>query len=425
MKIAVVCKSDLKGGAAVVSYRLMTALREEGVDARMVVCDKLSSDSNVIPAGGFIDTKLPFISERLRILSVNGWKRDRLWQIDPATDGLPLARHPFIKDADAIILNWVNQGMLSTSGLEELLALNKPVIWTMHDKWNMTSLCHHTGDCEGFIGHCENCPLVPQTSKASAFVRDAWLRKHKAYRHENLHFVAVSSWLAGEARRSKLMAGVPVTVIPNAFPYKDWCPSRERTGKDIIAFGAARLDDPVKGLPHLLDILREFTDKYPEKAAGAAVRIFGNLKNPQALDEIKSLPIEVTHLGTLSEDRVRDLLEHSKVILSTSLFETLPTTLIEGQAAGAWPISFDRGGQSDIIENSVNGYLIPYGDTSAFAKAISEALDRWSPELSFALHTDVRTRFSAESVAHSYLDLIGLNFGPDSIRVIRSNSACP
>lgn len=409
MKIAVVCKSDLRGGAAVVSYRLMKALREQGADARMVVCEKLSNDPDVIPAGGFLDIKRPFVTERLRVVAANSWSHKNLWQIDPATDGLPLADHPWIKRADAVILNWVNQGMLSTKGLEKLLALGKPVVWTMHDKWNMTALCHHSGECSGFTRHCENCPLLPAGRKAEDFVRDAWLRKHRAYRHENLRFVAVSSWLAEEARRSTLLAGSPVTVIPNAFPVEDWRCDRPRDGKDIVAFGAARLDDPVKGLPLLEQSLAEFVTLFPEKAATTELRLFGNLKDPHALDGLKSLPLKVNYQGPLSSEGVRDLLERSKAVLSTSLYETLPTTLIEGQAAGAFPVSFDRGGQRDIIDHAQNGYLVPFGDTDSFARSLAAALDRWTPALALALHTDTRIRFAAPAIARAYLSLLTPN----------------
>ncbi len=418
MKIAVVSKSDLRGGAAVVSYRLMQALREQGADARMVVCEKLTADPNVIPAGSFWDIKRHFITERLRIVSTNGWSRQNLWQIDPATDGLPLANHPWIREADAILLNWVNQGMLSTAGLEKLLDLGKPVISTMHDKWNMTALCHHTGDCDGFVRHCENCPLLVPGKKAEDFTRDAWLRKHRVYRRENLQFVGVSSWVADEARRSSLMAGVPLTVIPNAFPAEEWNPLRPREGKDIIAFGAARIDDPVKGLPHLESAVREFAARYPEKAANTEFVLFGNVKDPHALDNLKSLGVAVDHRGPLAPSEVRALLEQSKVILSTSSFETLPTTLIEGQAAGAIPISFDRGGQRDIIDDGQNGYLIDYtADPSLsspqFADRIAEALDRWSPTFAAALHAGVRARFADDTVARRYLDLINRSLHPE------------
>ncbi len=408
MKIAIVCKSDLRGGAAVVSYRLMKALREQGADARMVVCEKLSADPHVIPAGGFWDIKRNFLAERLRVAFANGWSRKSLFQIDPATDGLRLHKHPWIRQADAVLLNWVNQGMLSTDGLSDLLKTGKPVVWTMHDKWNMTALCHHTGECTGFVRHCENCPLLPAGERSDNFVRDAWLRKHRVYRNENLHFVGVSNWVAEEARRSSLMAGIPVTVIPNAFPVEEWKPDRERTGKNIIAFGAARLDDPVKGLPWLRAAISDFSVRYPQLADSSELVFFGSLRDPHALE---GLPMAWRHTGPLSADKVRELLERSKVILSTSTFETLPTTLIEGQAAGALPVSFDRGGQRDIIDEDRNGFLVPFDSDPAvtaprLSDAIAKALGRWTPDLARLLNADVRARFSAPVIADRYLHLL-------------------
>ena len=41
-KILIINKSDSTGGAAVVSRRLMEALRAEGADARMLVVEKLT-----------------------------------------------------------------------------------------------------------------------------------------------------------------------------------------------------------------------------------------------------------------------------------------------------------------------------------------------------------------------------------------------
>ena len=39
MKVAIINRSDERGGAAVVSARLMEALRAKGVDARMIVAE--------------------------------------------------------------------------------------------------------------------------------------------------------------------------------------------------------------------------------------------------------------------------------------------------------------------------------------------------------------------------------------------------
>ena len=38
MKVVIISRSDDTGGAAIVSLRLMDALRARGVDARMLVC---------------------------------------------------------------------------------------------------------------------------------------------------------------------------------------------------------------------------------------------------------------------------------------------------------------------------------------------------------------------------------------------------
>ena len=61
--------------------------------------------------------------------------------------------------------------------------------------------------------------------------------------------------------------------------------------------------------------------------------------------------------------------------MSTARYETLPTTLIEGQAAGCTPVAFDSSGQCDIISNAKEGILVPSFDTAAFAEALNRALD--------------------------------------------------
>lgn len=127
MKIAIVNKSDSTGGAAVVSRRLMEALRAAGADARMLVTEKLTDSTYVERAASKARVMLPFLEERLKIFVANGFDRSTLFKIDTASDGLPLWRHPLVEGADAVLLNWVNQGMLSLKGIRKIAALGKPV----------------------------------------------------------------------------------------------------------------------------------------------------------------------------------------------------------------------------------------------------------------------------------------------------------
>ena len=132
MKIVIVNHSDRLGGASVVSHRLMRALRGLGHDARMLVAHKSTADHNVTEYKPQWRIKKSFLSEHIRIFASNGFSKSDLFKASIATDTIPLASHPLIKDADAVIINWVNQGMLSLAEIEKI-ASSKTVIWTMHD----------------------------------------------------------------------------------------------------------------------------------------------------------------------------------------------------------------------------------------------------------------------------------------------------
>ncbi|MDE6400005.1 MAG: glycosyltransferase, partial [Muribaculaceae bacterium] len=258
MRIVIVNKSDSTGGAAVVSRRLMEALREAGADARMLVVEKLTDSPYVELAASKRKAMVPFLMERLKIFFHLRFSRRNLFKVDTASDGLPLWRHPLVKEADAILLNWVNQGMLSLKGVGRLLRLGKPVVWTMHDMWCMTGICHHADACEGYerVGHiCGGCPFLSRVSGSGDGSGDishkVAMRKKELYgMTERMRFVAVSNWLAGRARRSVLLARQEVEVIPNAFHIfgsEGRARHPKREGDRIrILFGAARLDDPIK-----------------------------------------------------------------------------------------------------------------------------------------------------------------------------------
>ena len=139
MKIVIINKSDSVGGAAVVSRRLMHALRNAGADARMLVIDKSCVDDRWIEsyASGAID-KMNFIAERLDIFLHNKFSRENLFKVDTARWGRDISNHDWVKEADVIMFNWINQGALSLKAIDRICSLGKPVIWTMHDMWNCT-----------------------------------------------------------------------------------------------------------------------------------------------------------------------------------------------------------------------------------------------------------------------------------------------
>ncbi len=408
----------MTGGAAVVSFRLMQALRAYGVDARMLVVEKLSESPYVELAAPQAAIRKSFLAERLKIFLANGLDRRTLFKIDTASDGLSLWKHPLVVEADAVLLNWVNQGMLSLSGIKKLLSLGKPLVWTMHDMWCMTGICHHAGQCEEYQQECRRCPLLGNKSLRPKLAYLTWERKRSLYSlPHKIKFVAVSNWLKKRSAVSSLLNKQQVTVIPNTFILPESLRPRTDTTKDRtirIGFGAARLDDPIKGFPVLLEMTQELKERYPSLAGRVEVVTFGNIKDPSLFD---GFAIPHRHLGMVKgEDEIRKVMENTDIIVSSSSYETLPGTLVEAQAYGAIPVSFDRGGQRDIIDHLSTGYLVDYAeDTKLAARRLADGVV-WAAgktdhpseivEIRRTMLDEVKQKFSPEAIAKAYLNLI-------------------
>lgn len=402
--------SDILGGAAIVTYRLMNAIREEGIDARMIVYTKSSDDPNVSTISNRWLRGMRFMEERALIAICNGFSRDDLFKVSVANVGFNLHHHPWIKDADAIVLGWVNQGMISLKGIKNLCSLGKPVIWTMHDMWCMTGVCHHAYECSFYEKSCGNCRFLGVGSK-NDLSNHVWKRKMRLYDNTDIKFVAVSNWLAECSGKSSLLKNRGVVTIPNAFPIESFSTTPQHDvhtllnlpdKRKIILMGAARLDDPIKGLTFAIDALNYLFDNRPDVAREAIAVFFGEIRNPAILDRLRFANIAV---GRINDTRLlHDLYATADVVLSTSLYETLPGTLIEGQASGCLPVTFGKGGQRDIVTHKVDGYIAKYKDITDVAQGIiwafSQNVDREK------LHNSVKERFSAKSIALRYIDLV-------------------
>lgn len=418
MNIAIINKSDLRGGAAVVSSRLAMALQDRGHNVSMLVCEKIGAENNTILAAPRWRALIPFLAERLKIFIQNGLNRSSLFKIDTASDGLPLHRLPAVRNADLILLNWTNQGMLSLSGLRKLLQLGKPVVVTMHDMWAFTGICHHAGTCKEYLQECCNCPLLNRPGACRSLAHRVWRKKNNVYNtaHHNLFFVAVSNWLAQCARNSSLLASQKIFTIPNLFniPTPASAPLIPKSDNEFrIIFGAARIDDPIKDHLCLIQTMQSLSARYPQIADKVHLISFGSLKNPEALNGI---PVKHSHLGPVPAGSIPAVYKDADVILSTSLYETLPGTLVEGQALGAVPVATNHGGQADIVTHLQTGFLAPWSDNrNERADSLADGIAWVYSELSNptsaanlrnAMRNSVKTRFNPDTITRSYLQFL-------------------
>ena len=403
MKVVIINRSDLLGGAALASFRLCSALREQGVDVRLLVMDRRCDKEWVQAVGCSLGNRYRFYAERLGIYFRNGRRRDTLFQIDTATHGMDLSRLPFVQEADAIIVGWTNQGMLSLNDVQRLSSIGKPLVWVMHDMWNCTGVCHHAETCNGYLDGCESCPLLPT---GSDLAHRTWQRKRQLYSQTDIHFVAVSRWLEQMCRKSSLMHNARISVIPNAidaskmqYDFLDDNPWNVASGRKVVVMGAARLDDHIKGFDTLIDTMTWLKTRRPDVADRIHLVLYGNLRDTSLLERIA---VPYTHLGYVTN--LQHVYRHAHVVLSTSRYESFGYTLAEGMACGCVPVTTGRGGQPDIVRHGENGFIADVGTPEQLAQGLEWALDADIPRE--RLHQWVEDNFSPQQVAKQFIDIL-------------------
>lgn len=406
MRILIVNTSERTGGAAVAANRLMKALNNNGAKAKMLVRDKETETLTVVPLPHSPRLRWHFLWERLVIFCRLHFSRQHLFEVDIANAGYDITKLPEFQEADVIHLHWVNQGMLSLKGIQKILQSGKPVVWTMHDIWPATALCHVTLGCQHFTSQCGNCRLLPGGGSSHDYSTTIWQRKQRMLADENIYFVACSHWLESEAKRSALLKGQKITSIPNPIDTRIYKrgnkqEARQRLGlpldKKLILFASQRVTNVNKGMDYLIEACRQL------QISDAAVVILGG----HAEEVVSQLSLEAYPLGYVNdEQRIVDVYHAADVFVLPSLSENLPNTIMEAMACGVPCVGFKVGGIPEEIDHRRNGYVAEYRSAEDLARGICWILTEADyEELSKNAVQKVVQNYSQQSVASKYLDV--------------------
>ncbi len=407
MRVLIVNTSDRTGGAAVAANRLMMALNNHGVKAKMLVRDKLSDSLTIVALPKSPLLHWNFLWERFVIYCRLHFSRKHLFEIDLANTGSDITCLPEFQEADVIHLHWINQGMLSLGTIRKILRSGKPVVWTMHDIWPATGLCHVTLGCRYFTSVCHQCRLLPGGGSDNDLSTSVWRKKERMLDGESIFFVACSRWLAGEAKASGLLKGQKITSIPNPIDthvYKpgDRMEARRRLGlkedRQYILFASQRATNENKGMDYLIEACRQLHD-LPQ----VTVLILGG----HAEEVAPQLSLDAVPLGYVNDERrIVEIYQAADVFVLPSLSENLPNTIMEAMACGLPCVGFRVGGIPEEIDHKRNGYVAEYRNACDLANGIRWVLtSAKSDELSRDCVRKVTQNYSQQSVALRYIDV--------------------
>jgi glycosyltransferase involved in cell wall biosynthesis len=412
MRVLIVNTSERTGGAAVAASRLMEALNNNGVKAKMLVRDKETDRLTVAAVPGQKWMQFYFLWERFVVWLRLYFNRKHLFEVDIANCGADVTQLPEFQEADVVHLHWINQGMLSLKGIRKILNTGKPVVWTMHDIWPATAICHLTLDCRNFETQCAHCRLLPGNGSTNDLSTQIWKRKQQMLNDRQITFVTCSQWLAGEAQKSALLKGQRVVSIPNPidthiYTPKDKQQARQRVGLPtegrIILFASQRVTNRNKGMGYLLEACRLLAEQYPEKKEDITVAILGG-----HAEEIEGqLPFRTCPLGYVNdEQRIVDIYNAADVFVLPSLSENLPNTIMEAMACGVPSVGFRIGGIPEEIDHQQNGYVADYCSSEDLARGIWWTLYEADHEaVRKACLQKVAHNYSQQSVANRYLEV--------------------
>ncbi len=411
MRVLIINTSEKTGGAAIAARRLMEALKNSGVQVQMLVRDRQTDAADVVELPPSWLNMWRFILERLVIWKANRFKRHNLFEVDIANTGIDVTELPEFKQADIIHLHWVNQGMLSLKQLRKITASGKPVVWTMHDMWPFTGICHYADDCARYETGCSHCPKLYGKGRAHDLAWKVFRQKAQWMAESNIRFVACSRWLEGLARKSLLLQGKHVTNIPNAINTQLYHPQdkqavRRKLGlpadRKLILFGSMKTTDKRKGVDYLIEACHLLLRDYPELESRAGVVLMGK----QAEESAALLPFTCYNMDYVTDEhRLVDIYNAVDLYVTPSLQDNLPNTIVEAMACGIPCVGFNVGGIPQMIDHLHNGYVAEYRSASDLANGIHWVLSEPGNELSEEARRKALSSYSEQAVARQYINI--------------------
>lgn len=168
--------------------------------------------------------------------------------------------------------------------------------------------------------------------------------------------------------------------------------------KKLVLFGAINATgDPRKGFKELTDALHLI--QIPD----LELVVFGASRSHNQPD----FGFPAHYLGRLNDDiSMRVLYSAADVMVVPSLQENLSNVIMEALACETPVVAFDIGGNPDMIDHKINGYLATPYDPADLACGIEWILNHQDPEtLSWKAREKVEREFDSRVVAKRYIEL--------------------
>lgn len=188
------------------------------------------------------------------------------------------------------------------------------------------------------------------------------------------HIIAQSDGMRDDLIRNFYVPPLRITTVHNPVSRSFLDGARDSSvfaRNDRLIVFVGRLGQP-KGLVDLLYVFSTVLRTVPN----AVLALIGTGPDEQKLRTVcKSLEIESSVKFVGFQKNVATWYRRASVVVLTSHYEGFPNVLVEAITCGTPVVAFDcQSGPSEIIQDGVNGFLIPDRNKNLFARKVSELL---------------------------------------------------
>lgn len=415
MKILHINTFECRGGAAIATRRLHTALNQDGRVTSIMGVKERNSDTQSVHVLPLYRSKIMNKALGKALAKINdklvAWHQPSknilfsAYLIPNSIAEAAQSLHP-----DIIHLHWIAGNFISPAVLQKISRLSIPVVWTLRDTWAFTGGCHCLGNCLKWQTQCKACPILNRHFPID-LAKLQWTMKDQAYTVLQPTIIGLSKKFVKNITKSYLLSKYPVFLLPNTIDTQLFRPIAKSEARSIlglksdsqyILFGAcAATQDHNKGYDLLSQALQILSAQNHDSVS---CLVFGasHANTPPA----HQLP--VTFLGEL-HDEITLALAYSAadVFVCPSREESFSNTTLESLACGTPVVGFAVGGIPDMIEHKVNGMLATPHDPQELAAGIAYILEDQERReaMGRAARRKVEENYAYPVVAKQYIEL--------------------
>lgn len=352
MSVLIVNSKDDGGGAARASHRLCVGLRDQNVDASMLVRKRTRNHH-------FIQTPNLFKKwyARLRpaldgLMISDGLPGNSAFSLNRLPDWIPQSIDRI--SPDIVHLHWIGAGYLQP---ESLANINQPLVWTLHDMWPFTGGCHYSYGCNKYESTCHRCPIL-NSSQEEDQSYNLHMRKKEAWKFLDLTLLSPSQWLADCARDSSLFNEATIHVVRNGIDTSEFKPIPKRNARRSLGLpGSEKIILFIGGLSGTSRKGQQFVRKLLREDWKGFSHLLLSLGGHEDLSEETDWNLSVNQLGYLSDEELKMVYSAADLLLIPSLADNQPNTILEAMACETPCVAFESGGIPEIIQHKKDGYL--------------------------------------------------------------------